>query len=451
MYQYLGSPTATQTQRPREIESAHARELVEETKVALEQERLFNVKWWDLGRNKIWLREPMGPQAAPAIESLDDWTQGTKAGQWPLPSGSKGTVEDASVTALCWSFVTFMWRRQHPVGPAFLMFIYGLLPACIATINGFIVKTITAPADDTDLRQRNLLILCASYLIVNQVSIRIFYKFEVDVPEASQRHHLRHVVMRSLLRLRGEAAARFPPGESAGVLGPCVHDAVDNVWSQIFPLISGVAAFGSLLVTMMVSVRGASTPRLVGVAFCILIIPLLVLMMWRCRLRPCIDLAGRQTKWDVKMYAMAVEQITRFRSKGAQSEAVQESDVEKAAQDYSNTAFVFRKRAFHSYFMDLVTQDGVSEFFVIVYTIATLLVGLEVIDGRIDVAAFTSFTSAILSLQTKSANGIAILVGLPHGDAALRVLADVINSDPTLECDGDSDDDSASDCDGGRV
>ncbi|CAE8625094.1 unnamed protein product [Polarella glacialis] len=392
-------------------------------------ERFFQVDWWKLARNKVWRDKPTELEGAPEILALAEWLQGTQPKQWPLLAKNKtSSVLEASLVSCSWSFVVFTWRRLRPVGPAVLMVIYGLMPASISFLNGLVVGVVVQKDSDYNLEERKHLLLLYSFLywVVHQISTRTFYKFELDVPEMSLRNHLRHVVMRSLLRLQGEAAARFPPGESAAVLGECVTDAVDFLWSVLFTAIQLVTQYVTLTATIFVSVRHASLhARGLLPLFCVLI-PAAKFALFFSRLRPCSDLASRQTQWELNMYGMAVEQVARSRERMS---VALEAEVSQAANDFAQVAFVYRKRAFHSYFMDLVNQDTISEFSIFFQVTALVVTGLEVIDGSVGIDEFTILTSAIVALNNATDSALSILVGLPHGHAALLRIADVINSD----------------------
>lgn len=70
-------------------------------------------------------------------------------------------------------------------------------------------------------------VLCLTMVVTGASKARIFYQYQVDVPLASIRYHLRHVLQRRLLRLQFSAnelhlnrnvsskhvAARLTPGE----------------------------------------------------------------------------------------------------------------------------------------------------------------------------------------------------------------------------------------------
>lgn len=418
MHQMLSSNLGTSEDR-----------IVKETKAGLEQERYFQVDWWRLAFHVLWRNEPMGPQGSPELEPLATWVEGTEPGQWPLPAGSRIRVQEASTLSVCWAFCIFLWRRLRPWGPAMLMAVLGLLPSMVAFVSGRIVGLIEDPVAEPEERQRHRYAMAPylfGYAVLSQISIRLFYKFEVDVPEASVRHHLRHVVMRSLLQLRGDAASRFPPGESTAALVSCVQDAIDLVWASLF---SSISRFTLLLSTLAVAVwdGGEAHPMILGsiVTLC-LAMPLAGVLIFHLRLGPCKELAMRQTKWNMNMFGLAVEQVQRFRTAGT---AATEKEIRQAAQDFADTAFVYRKRGFHSYFMDLVMQDTASEISILLFVAVCMLAGSEVLEGRLQVQNFVVIFTAVSSLRQGLRDLASILVGLPHGHAALLILADIINSD----------------------
>merc|ERR1711920_106958 len=100
---------------------------------------------------------------------------------------------------------------------------------------------------------------------------------------------------------------------------------------------------------------------------------------------PCTELAVRQTKWMVNMCGLAVVQAARFRS---MTTPPSEQETASAVQNFANAAFVYRKRGFHSYFMDLVSQDTMKEFCTFSYVALCLMAGFEVLEGRLQVQEF---------------------------------------------------------------
>jgi len=229
-----------------------------------------------------------------------------------------------------------------------------------------------------------------------------------------------------LLRLRGEAASRFPPGESTAVLVSCVHDVVNLVWGAFFTFIRLLSSLVTLLFIALVHVKTASLSVIGAVLAVFLGMPLIVFALFRLHLSPCADLAARKTKWNLKMFGLAAEQVASFRRMPTPAS---EAEVARAAQDFGDIAFVYRKRAFHSYFMDLVSQDTVKEFCVLCYAGLCFLMGREAIGSRVRVSEFVVLAAAVSSLSQGLSTLASLMVGLPHGHAALVVISDVVNSD----------------------
>ena len=100
-----------------------------------------------------------------------------------------------------------------------------------------------------------LLYLCLAMFGVACAKVRLDYQYQVDVPLAGVRFHVRHVLQRFLLNLQVDAldaklnrkvankhaACRLTPGAAVQLLDPLVFEAVNHIWGFVFEVPQVVA------------------------------------------------------------------------------------------------------------------------------------------------------------------------------------------------------------------
>ena len=202
----------------------------------LERERAFQVDLSRLMVGQHWRSKDNLISAAEARSSVPSESDFLGGEELFFPGGE----QSEELVPMCKSFVKFLWARKKPHMPACMCVMLGLLTTVHAVLSGRIVDEITAIANTGDSIWLVAIFVVA--MMVNSTARSVlFYYFERDVPEASVRQELRHVLGKSLARLQRYGVEAWPPGRYILTLDDCVHDAVGKIWSAFFTSIVVVA------------------------------------------------------------------------------------------------------------------------------------------------------------------------------------------------------------------
>lgn len=237
------------------LAEGRAAEIVASLEPALERERQFELRWYQLVLHKVWRRggsfSPLfGPQGPPPLNHEDEWL-----GELPWPNGVRA---DRGFFPICIGFCQFIWRQPAASKMAkrsvWIKAGLGALPVVFSTIFSFAILHVQQASvaavtgvDNSEAifgcAQPKLVffLLCVLMAITAAAKLRLDYQFQIDVPLAGIRFHVRHVLQRFLLNLHVGSkkqeqegkppiamAARLTPSACAQVLDPLVFYAVNQ-------------------------------------------------------------------------------------------------------------------------------------------------------------------------------------------------------------------------------
>lgn len=421
---------------------------------ALERERALDLRWYQLVVHKVWRNggkwSPLlPPQGPPPLPPEDEWL-----GKLPWPEGVRA---DQGFMVACLGFCQFIW--QLPAANAMAKrcvvqkAVLGTLPVVFSTLFSITILHVQQSstraqgehADGPDLFGSGndavrLLYLCLAMFGVAAAKVRLDYQYQIDVPLAGVRFHVRHVLQRFLLNLQVDAleakldrsvankhaACRLTPGAVAQLLDPLVFEAVNHVWGFVFEVPQVVAGLLASFVAGVVTRKyyglvipalyvGSTLTAWLAVVFC----------FWYHRDAQQ-ELAHLKVMWNIRYGGLAGAQIDAV-ANGAAPPTKQQ--IEQKVRAYGEAAFVYRKRAFQMFFMNLVFEDSVAFCQTLVYGGAFVVMALLAMNPSVSFGGevFAAGAALLTSGMTQSSTLASDLSALVYGHAALLQLADVFN------------------------
>ena len=393
---------------------------------ALERERHFDVRWWRLMRGKLFKEKAGKPVTAPALPPHDSWI-----GPLPWPAGTNPASGSHAVLA---GFIRFIWQKKRKDAKrcVCMSVMLGMCPAIISLLLGRAVDECNPDTSigDTNADQKLVIVgWVLGIMGVFLVKLRLDYRFEVDVPDAHSTR-LDTCVMRVLLGRADEAqpppAIAQNPGGASTLLTHTVQVAVDNVWSNLFTAVQGgTGLVCGLLVTIgAATISGANAGWIVGLVVLACLPLITVLLTFHLRQKPSLKLARLEEQWYLRYGALVASLLGPSPYRGAADQPLSPDD---AVQAFADAAFVYHKRARHSYFSRLVMQDLMNTLVGLFFIGTLLLTANMAIDGEVTIGTFVTIVSAAQSIVSFADALSSLMTDLPQGYVAVQQLAAVFN------------------------
>jgi len=263
-----------------------------------------------------------------------------------FPNGAD--VEKDSMRTMVLAFWIFLWRKKRPYKSMCLMVFKGICSPINAQIFGWLLGEVHDRG-----RHGHLVIYCFLLLAINMMYNRAEYVYELDVPLSSVRYELTYRLQRQFLGMKGDTARCWPAGRCAAMLSYDVRKVVNLNWESIFEIARSSTTLIMCTIIMLHNTCNWPTERFA----CITIFTSLFVGSFLAtilRQPKCLDLALRKRDWQLGWMAISRTQIREQREG-------KERDLDEAAQEVSDAAMVFRRRAFHYYFARLVSALAPAE------------------------------------------------------------------------------------------
>eukprot|EP00930_Biecheleria_cincta_P089949 TRINITY_DN7929_c0_g1_i1.p1 TRINITY_DN7929_c0_g1~~TRINITY_DN7929_c0_g1_i1.p1 ORF type:complete len:546 (-),score=79.80 TRINITY_DN7929_c0_g1_i1:102-1739(-) len=425
---------------------------------ALERERRMELRWHKLAMRELWRSgswwSPLLPeQKVPPLRPQKDWH-----GQLPWPGG---VSVNQGFFHVCAGFCKFVYRlpEANKMAKRCLVFtsILGVLPVIFSTLFSLTVlhvqhtrllalgKELDSPAlfPWKGHERLQLVGLCIAMAVTAFAKMLVYYQYQIDVPLAGIRFHFRHVLQRHILELHSYAhvsglrrhhhaqkhgATRLSPGACAQLLDPLVFQAVNFVWGFLFEIPETISHM------LAVFVAGVLTQEFYGATIvsmyvgCTIVSWLSVFLVFLYYRNSQAELAHLKIMWNVRYGALAAAQIIDMTNEGSHK-PITATELNEKAGVYGAAAFVYRKRAFQDFFMNLVFENNVAVVQFIFYGSSFLVIALLAMDPDSNMPS--SVLAAGASLLTSSMSASTALAGklssLVYGHAAVVQLADIFN------------------------
>ena len=296
--------------------------------------------------------------------------------------------------------------------------------------------------------QAILLSLCVGMMATALFKMRLYYQYQMDVPLAGIRFHLRHVLQRLLLRRHADlreaginrrvaskhSAARLTPGACTQLLDPVVYEAVNHVWGFVFQVPTILAGLVASFVAGVVTQKyyGLIIPCLYVGSTLTAWLSVVIVFAWYKNAQQ--ELAHLKIMWNIRYGGLAGEQIADIIESPTLPAAVSDEMIEHKHTTYARAAFIYRKRAFQMFFMNLVFEDSVAVVQAFVYGGAFIYMAHIAMDGKgeFGAATFAAGASLLMSGMSQSHTLAHDLSALVYGHAALLQLSDIFNEDHVM-------------------
>lgn len=436
---------------------------------AVERERRFDTRWYQLLRRQVWRT---GTTWSPLISAqvqedahqkeISDWR-----GETPWPCGT--TAADG-VTRLWLGFCRFVW--QLPISKfdapysMLLNIIGGVLPVVFSSLMSFTILAVqqTSRVDDTAgdngtpsrrpdptvwgstlggigiSNNAKLALLLCSMAGVAALRVRLDWEYQENLPMNNVKANIRTVLQRQLLKLNAEAnqrkfsredtktkraAARLTPSSCSQTLDVMVHETVFNLWGGLFTLVQFPTSMLASLVSgyVMGDFFGI---EIVSIYVCSHLVALLSAALTGVfYLCPLLELSILKTQWNVRYGSLAGAQIAHIQTRRCDTP----EERQAFSEAYGRAAFVYQKRAFQLFFMQLTMQDVVRALDGLVRLIALFILGSLAMDPGAQVSAgvFAAGASLIFSGFGEAERLAGTMSSILYGTAALVCLSDVFN------------------------
>jgi len=358
---------------------------------------LLNRPWLSTARNVV----------VPELTPNWDWMDGMH-----FPNGETRTDNVAAMVLATW---VFLFRKKRPYSSVFLMVLVGIGPAITSQLLGSIVDQIQQGHSPSAL-----LIYCCALFAVQLIQDRAFYLYELIVPLASVRHELRHRLQWAFLSMEFEAASVWPSGRCAAVLENDVNQMVNLTWGSLFVLTQHTATILGLIGLILYTNRD---DHMLGFACLAMFVVLLAGSCANVRVRQanCMDLATRKRDWELAWVALATRQIRE------QREGSELRNPQEAAKVLSSAAFVYRKRAFHYYFIRLVASLSSSEMALLAQAAVAFIAGWEAMRGYLTVGQALALVTGLKTFSAALKDFVTLLLNILEGSAHLLNIVTVFN------------------------
>lgn len=390
------------------------KDMVEFIKRNLKAESFADLSCSALLLNRPW-RVQQGPPIMPdKVTSNVAWMAHESRKPRVFPNGHED-LDNMWGTVL--AFWAFLWKKKRPYKCICLMVLEGVCIPMLAQILGWLLGEVNSNGS-----AHNLLKYCIMLFGVNLVYNRAEYIYEVDVPGASVRYELTYRLHKQFLGMQGDLAQQWPAGRCSAMLSYDVVQAVNLNWESIFALVKCTTSL-IMCTIIMIHNTGVGNPRVRGA--CIIIFVSLfvgtILVTW-FREANCLDLANRKRDWQLAWMAISTMQVRQTR------EGIR-FNRDEAAQEVSDAAMVFRKRAFHYFFIRLVATLAPAQMSFFAEAVVALLAGLSAIRGDLSTGEAAALIAVVKLLTTELKAWVNVLLNIIEGYSSLVEICEVFNED----------------------
>jgi len=227
------------------------------------------------------------------------------------------------------------------------------------------------------------------------------------------------------LQLQKLSPEAWPAGRCMEILDSDVHLLVNNVWLAVFDLADQVTRLASLVVMVFWHLRNAKAIQ-ITLAVTYLFLACGIINTTISRKRGLVDIAMRRRDSAFAMFSAATRQVHEA-SQGHLELGTGRQDTLEAATFFGKVAMVYRKRAFHFFFVRLVSLFANKEMMTLAQGAVMVILGTEVIEGRISAGGVVGTFAAMGHLATALENLNGVWLDLIEGFPSLLCIAHIFN------------------------
>jgi len=387
---------------------------------ALERERFMSIDCLSLYFNRPW-RQELGPEfIVPTVCSNVEWMGRERfpAGCINKRRGSRGVLIMSLAT---WKF---FWRRTASTRKCLTLHVVeGMCPAASSVILSILVAMLSQmPGMHQSTNRYVLLVL--GYGLIQIIEDRCHYIYEIDIPGASVRHELRHRLQYEFLQLQKIDPEAWPAGRCVAILDGEVDSLVNNVWESMFQMAKQMMRLVSLVATVFWHLRNARGIQItLGAVYLLLAYGIINNVI--AREPNLVDMAKRKRDWAFAMFSVATHQVHDSRQglwRGSDGQ-----DTLENVTFFGKVSMIYRKRAFHFYFVRLMSALVNKEMMTLAQTAVMAILGAEVIEGRMSAGGVVGTFSAMASLMATFESFNATWLNLIQGFPSLLCIAHIFN------------------------
>jgi len=202
------------------------------------------------------------------------------------------------------------------------------------------------------------------------------------------------------------------------VLGPIVEQAVMAIVEGFFKLLiiySGVVS-AVIIATCLITVNTVANSLAIILMFVLMVVSLgMKVWIFNFYLKPMKKLERLTAQWQVRYYALAVEQLTKLHARLTRKSYPSSSEIQEDIDDWWVATRLYRYRAFQSGIMELTVQDLVTSVVTIVDYALVIVFGFETIAGRMSVGTFVALSGLAANTVTYAGDSMGLLTAVPGG------------------------------------
>eukprot|EP00746_Dinoflagellata_sp_MGD_P008750 gnl/MRDRNA2_/MRDRNA2_117568_c0_seq1.p1 gnl/MRDRNA2_/MRDRNA2_117568_c0~~gnl/MRDRNA2_/MRDRNA2_117568_c0_seq1.p1 ORF type:complete len:603 (+),score=88.87 gnl/MRDRNA2_/MRDRNA2_117568_c0_seq1:79-1887(+) len=380
----------------------------------MEIERHKDVSCFAMFTNQPWHHRPASEVIVKNPGPNKEWRDGEL-----FPGGGEPPEDhEPRLRHFVFHFWKFLFFYKKPYFSLFMMVLCGILPPIQAIIFSWIADGI-GPNGNVQEILRYVLLFGALHFAKD----RAYYLYQIDVPLASVRWEFRHRLQRQFLVMKGELASTWPAGRAIGLMDHDVHMAVNWVWKAIFQITQHISAMVALFaVTVWLNWKLIHYIR-----WPIMVVWLALLTssigIVRGRHHVILDLAKRKRDWRLGWMDVASKQIDDVRDGRLQQ------SLDDAQLEFGKAAFLYRSRAFHSFFGLLTAKMCMSEMVTLTKCLLAFFGCALAIQGKLTTGQALALLK-VGDLTSKALSGLVeVAVQIRAGYVSLVDIAEVLNAD----------------------
>lgn len=379
----------------------------------LDAERYMRIDCISLYLNRPWSKTEGADVSVKTLEHNLDWLEHRPfLGRTHL----RGVTP---VTLALWRFL-FKKKRQSAIPCVIVQAVEGVCPAVAAHLLGSIVWTLNHPEE-----QYLFYVWVVLFAFVSFLQDRCKYYYEMEVPGASVRQELRQRLQREFLSMAPEEAEVWPPGRCTALLGRDVTLMVKGVWLGFFQWVKHLTQGTSLVLETLYQTR-----EIIGLQICLVVLyGIMCFGAWansKARVPNMVDMAHRKRDWWCTVDAVASKQLEQ-KAHGCLRWGTETGDVVEAATFFGNVTMVYRKRAFHFFFVRMMSSLSNTEMVILAQVAIMTILGMEALAGRMSTSGVIGVFSAMNSMRSALASSLNTWLDIVEGYPSTVVIAEVFN------------------------
>lgn len=139
-----------------------------------------------------------------------------------------------------------------------------------------------------------------------------------------------------------------------------------------------------------------------------------------------VDLAMRRQTWHSTWMTVASKQFDQSQEDGLAYDAAQASTL------FGKVSFVYRRRSFHHYMLQLMASVSTDELVIAVQAFVTVILGWEALNHTVQLSCVVSVITGMSSLKTDLDNHVKTWLDIVDGYVSVLTIAEVFDKDADI-------------------